>query len=313
MPILWNSHKGGVGMNILEVNHLKKYYRSPFLRKRVRAVEDISFAVKQGEIFGLLGPNGAGKTTTLKSIVGLLKPDGGEIRLFGRPLDISRRERIGFLPENPYFYRHLTGYELLSFYAHLFNKHITAKKIKEILEMVGLEHAMHSKVGSYSKGMLQRVGFAQAILNDPDFIILDEPMSGLDPIGRKEMKDWIFKLKSEGKTILFSSHILPDVEMICDRVAIIYRGRVVSTGVLSEILQEKVRFIEVTIEGLDEKTLETFGKVFRSGDKLMLRLTSEEEKDRLVSFVIEKGGRIISVAPYRKTLEEHFMETLEAQ
>ncbi|RKZ23006.1 ABC transporter ATP-binding protein [bacterium] len=313
MPILWNSHKGGVGMNILEVNHLKKYYRSPFLRKRVRAVEDISFAVKQGEIFGLLGPNGAGKTTTLKSIVGLLKPDGGEIRLFGRPLDISRRERIGFLPENPYFYRHLTGYELLSFYAHLFNKHITAKKIKEILEMVGLEHAMHRKVGSYSKGMLQRVGFAQAILNDPDFIILDEPMSGLDPIGRKEMKDWIFKLKSEGKTILFSSHILPDVEMICDRVAIIYRGRVVSTGVLSEILQEKVRFIEVTIEGLDEKTLETFGKVFRSGDKLMLRLTSEEEKDRLVSFVIEKGGRIISVAPYRKTLEEHFMETLEAQ
>ena len=300
-------------MNILEVNHLKKYYRSPFLRRKVRAVEDISFTVKQGEIFGLLGPNGAGKTTTLKSIVGLLKPDGGEIRLFGRPLDISRRERIGFLPENPYFYRHLTGYELLSFYAHLFNKHITAKKIKEILEMVGLEHAMHRKVGSYSKGMLQRVGFAQAILNDPDFIILDEPMSGLDPIGRKEMKDWIFKLKSEGKTILFSSHILPDVEMICDRVAIIYRGRVVSTGVLSEILQEKVRFIEVTIEGLDEKTLETFGKVFRSGDKLMLRLTSEEEKDRLVSFVIEKGGRIISVAPYRKTLEEHFMETLEAQ
>ena len=300
-------------MNILEVNHLKKYYRSPFLRRKVRAVEDISFTVKQGEIFGLLGPNGAGKTTTLKSIVGLLKPDGGEIRLFGMPLDIPQRERIGFLPENPYFYRHLTGYELLSFYAHLFNKHITAKKIKEILKMVGLEHAMHRKVGSYSKGMLQRVGFAQAILNDPDFIILDEPMSGLDPIGRKEMKDWIFKLKSEGKTILFSSHILPDVEMICDRVAIIYRGRVVSTGVLSEILQEKVRFIEVTIEGLDEKTLENFGKVIRSGDKLMLRLTSEEEKDRLVSFVVEKGGRIISVAPYRKTLEEHFMETLEAQ
>ena len=300
-------------MNILEVNHLRKYYRSPFLRRKVRAVEDISFTVKQGEIFGLLGPNGAGKTTTLKSIVGLLKPDGGEIRLFGRPLDIPQRERIGFLPENPYFYRHLTGYELLSFYAHLFNKHITAKKIKEILEMVGLEHAMHRKVGSYSKGMLQRVGFAQAILNDPDFIILDEPMSGLDPIGRKEMKDWIFKLKSEGKTILFSSHILPDVEMICDRVAIIYRGRVVSTGVLSEILQEKVRFIEVTIEGLDEKTLETFGKVIKSGDKLMLRLTSEEEKDRLVSFVVEKGGRVLSVTPYRKTLEEHFVETLEAQ
>ena len=300
-------------MNILEVNHLKKYYRSPFLRRKVRAVEDISFTVKQGEIFGLLGPNGAGKTTTLKSIVGLLKPDGGEIRLFGMPLDIPQRERIGFLPENPYFYRHLTGYELLNFYAHLFKKHITAKKIKEILKMVGLEHAMHRKVGSYSKGMLQRVGFAQAILNDPDFIILDEPMSGLDPIGRKEMKDWIFKLKSEGKTILFSSHILPDVEMICDRVAIIYRGRVVSTGVLSEILQEKVRFIEVTIEGLDEKTLETFGKVIRSGDKLMLRLSSEEEKDRLVSFVVEKGGRVISVAPYRKTLEEHFMETLEAQ
>ncbi|MCD6400191.1 ABC transporter ATP-binding protein, partial [candidate division WOR-3 bacterium] len=208
-------------MNVLKIENLVKIYYSPFLRKKTYGLRGLNLEVKEGEIFGLLGPNGAGKTTTLKTIVGILKPTSGRIKLF-ESYNIERKKSLlGFLPENPYFYRHLTGYELLLFYSKIFKEKKSRKEIYSLLDRVGVKNAAHKKIGNYSKGMLQRIGLAQAIINDPAFVILDEPMSGLDPIGRKEIKDLIFQLKQSGKTILFSSHILPDVEEICERVGIL--------------------------------------------------------------------------------------------
>ncbi|MEA1913446.1 MAG: ABC transporter ATP-binding protein [candidate division WOR-3 bacterium] len=300
-----------MGMIIVEIKSLVKIYKSPFLMKKSIGVNGLDFEIEKGEIFGLLGPNGAGKTTTLKIIGGLLKPTSGKVTLFGKYVPKEARRRIGFLPENPSFYRHLTGKELLQFYARLYGKNLNDNEIEEKLEVVGLKDSMGKRISSYSKGMVQRIGFAQALIGDPELLILDEPLSGLDPIGRREIKDLIEGEKSKGKTILFSSHILSDVEAICSRVGIILNGRLKKVGSIREILKSDIRYIEIMIERFPESGyLEKYGEVRSEGKVIYLRLREETKRDKVIKEIIERGGKIISIVPVRLTLEEHFMKAI---
>jgi ABC-2 type transport system ATP-binding protein len=246
---------------ILEIDNLYKTFHIGFFRKRIDAVRGVSLTVNKGEIFGLLGPNGAGKTTLIKTMMGLIRPTKGTIRIFGndaqRP---SSRKKLGYLPENPYFHEYLTPKELLDFYGRLSGMkpvHIKPERDK-LIEQVGLEEAADRQLRKFSKGMLQRIGLAQALLSKPAFLVLDEPMSGLDPIGRKFVADLIAKLNANGTTIMFSSHILSDVERLCNRVTILNKGIKVAEGSLKDLLKK-----EAGIETLEElfvrKALETTG------------------------------------------------------
>ena len=226
---------------VVKVEHLRKVFHVGFWGRRITAVDGVSLEVQRGEVFGFLGPNGAGKTTTIKMLMGLIYPSGGTATLFGRPIgDSAAKSKVGFLPESPYFYDYLTGREFLRFYGHLFGLLGPAleKRIDELLDLVGMTHARDLQLRKFSKGMLQRVGIAQALINDPELVVLDEPMSGLDPIGRKEVRDLIFRLKESGKTVMFSSHILHDAELLCDRVAMIMKGRLVACGHVSELIAQ---------------------------------------------------------------------------
>ena len=211
-------------------------------------MKDISLEVYQGEVFGFLGPNGAGKTTTIKIISGLIKPDSGTVNIFGNSPDaLSVKQRIGFLPESPYFYEHLSGYEFLKIHARLSN--FTDKdRVDRLLNKVGLRDAAHLPLRKYSRGMLQRIGIAQALIGEPDLLILDEPLTGLDPIGRKEIKDLILEEKAKGKTVFFSSHILPDAEAVCDRIGIIINGRIMEVGELNKLLKRGIKTDEISLE-----------------------------------------------------------------
>lgn len=228
--------------SVVETYNLKKVYRTGFwLNQKIVSLQGCTLNVYQGETFGLLGPNGAGKTTLLKILLGIIRPSGGRGLLLGKPLgDRSVKQRIGYLPENPYFYDYLTGWEMLQFTAGLFQipKTIQRKRIPELFDLVGLAKsaAQKKQLRQYSKGMLQRVGLAQALINDPEVVFLDEPMSGLDPLGRYQIREIILSLKAQGKTIFFNSHILSDVELICDRIAMLARGELICIGSLNEIL-----------------------------------------------------------------------------
>jgi ABC-2 type transport system ATP-binding protein len=294
-------------------------YRSPLVRKRVKAVDGLSLAVLEGEIFGFLGPNAAGKTTTIKMLTGLLFPTSGESFMFGEPSgSTSVKMRIGFLPEQPYFYPYLSGRELLDFCAMIFGVNAKERKIRveRLLAMVGLQDAGRTRISSYSKGMLQRIGVAQALVNNPDLVILDEPMGGLDPVGRKDVRDIILKMKEEGKTVFFSSHILPDVEMICDRVAILVHGKLMSVGRLDELLKEKVESIEITAQGLNSAVRESLRqkatRMIVSGDKTMIELEGSFLAGEVQKEIISSGGVIVSLVPRKKTLEEHFIHEMGA-
>lgn len=224
---------------VVEVRGLKKNFHIGFMRKRVEAVRGIDFEVGRGEFFGLLGPNGAGKTTTIKTILRLIFPTEGEVRLFGEPLRRESYARVGYMPENPYVYQYLKPLEFLDLCGRLFglgNKERTSRA-EELIEKVGLKHAVNRQIGRFSKGMTQRVGLAQTLLNDPELIILDEPMSGLDPVGRKQIRDLLAEQHAAGKTILFTSHILSDVETLCDHVVIMRDGKVVARGALEDLLE----------------------------------------------------------------------------
>ena len=224
---------------VLEVTDLTKTFRMGFFRKRVEAVKQVSFGVLQGEIFGLLGPNGAGKTTTLKMMMGLISKGSGSIKIFGKEVDRpSSRIDVGYLPENPYFHEYLNPRELLDFYGSLcgVDKNRVAKRRDELIKLVGLEEAAKRPLRKFSKGMLQRIGLAQAMISDPKVLVLDEPMTGLDPIGRKAVTDIIVDLNKKGTTILFSSHILSDVERLCNKVVMLNRGIKVAEGMLSELV-----------------------------------------------------------------------------
>ncbi len=300
---------------VLNVENLHKSFKVGFIPKKREILRGISLSVEAGEIFGYLGPNGAGKTTTLKCALGLIFPDQGQIEIFGHPhLSLKAKERLGYLPENPYFYEYLTGAEFLDFYARLFKleKKEKEERIAHLLKLVGLERAGRLQLRKFSRGMLQRIGLAQALINDPELVFLDEPLGGLDPLGRKELRDIIVRLKQEGKTIFLCSHILQDIEMICDRVAILVGGRVINQGALQELVSEKILYTEVTLSGVPVSDLEGMGEPISShGGRVMLKVFQEDNVDRLVSLVHDRKGRIHSLVPRTETLEDIFVEMVK--
>lgn len=295
----------------LKIENLHKSFKVGFIPKKKKILEGISLEVNEGEIFGYLGPNGAGKTTTLKCILGIIFPEAGTIEIFGKPhLSLQAKEKIGFLPENPYFYEYLTALEFLNFYGDLFFKDKKEKqaRIHELLRLVGLENWTNLQLRKFSRGMLQRIGLAQALINEPSLIFLDEPLGGLDPLGRKEIRDIIVKLKMEGKTVFLSSHILQDIEMICDRVAIIQNGQIINQGSLADLISEKILSTEITLSGIDIKELEGLGECYSvHGEKILLKVIDEDKIESIMSLVQEKKGKIHSFIPRTETLEDLFV------
>jgi ABC-2 type transport system ATP-binding protein len=285
---------------IVEAEHLQKTFAFGFFRKKVRAVDDVSFTVEKNEIFGFLGPNGAGKTTTLKMLMGLIFPSGGRARLFGRPVaDRQAKHRLGFLPENPYFYDYLSGEELLDLMGRLFGleRRERRKRALALLDRVGLGRAEGRALRKYSKGMLQRLGIAQALINEPELVVLDEPMSGLDPIGRKEIRDLIVELKREGKTVLFSTHILSDVELICDRVAMVVGGRMRDVGKLQDLLSPRLLHTEVVLAAAEVDEA--------------VRVPAEADVDAVLREALAAGKRVVSVTPRTESLEDYFVREVD--
>ena len=304
---------------VVQTEQLSKTFRVGFWGKKVTAVDGINLEVRPGEVFGFLGPNGAGKTTTLKILMGLIYPTSGQAWLFGRDLgDPQTKARLGFLPESPYFYDYLTSREFLGFYGHLFGLWgaVLYKRIDELLELVGMTHAKDLQLRKFSKGMLQRVGVAQALINDPELVVLDEPMSGLDPIGRKEVRDLILRLKDSGKTVLFSSHILHDAEVLCDRVAMILKGRLVACGRVTDLLDQgashQVELVvdRLTPEGLDHLRPLT-DKVVMQGDLMLVVLKSQQQVGGALEIIRAAKARLVSLTPQKGSLEDLFIREVE--
>ncbi len=306
-------------MPIVEIENLTKDFSIGFWKKRpLRALDNLTLQVNEGEIFGFLGPNGAGKSTTLKILMHLLHPTSGSARILGKPVDtVSMHQTIGYLPENPYFYDYLTPTELLTYMGRLFGMRQPAlsQKVDALLESVGLTHASNLQLRKFSKGMVQRIGIAQALINDPEIVFLDEPMSGLDPLGRMEVRQIITSLKSKGVTVFFSSHILPDVEAICDRVAILNKGKLQEVGALEEILKVRIQGHEVIVAGWTDEALkvlrEKSDEVRSMGDRLHLRVRDQQQMEGLLSFVAANKLELISVNPIRPSLEEHFQTVIQ--
>ncbi len=302
----------------IETVNLSKSFRSEFLRKEKKALSDLTLSVESGSIFGFLGPNGAGKTTTLKLLTGLIRPSSGSASIFGKSIqDIRSREKMGFLPERPYFYEYLTGLEFLHFCGSLFgySRLTSDKKIDALLDLLHLKGAEKTQMRQYSKGMLQRIGLAQALFNDPELVILDEPMSGLDPVGRKEVRDIILHLKDEGKTVFFSTHILSDAELICDQVAILIQGKLRNQGKLAHLLNPKVKSIDVCLKGISEEKVSKI-KALASGvgfydDHILISTDSALGLEKLLAWVAEEKGQVVSVTPRKETLEDIFLEEFE--
>ena len=307
---------------VIEIVNLTKDYEVGFLKKKsVRALDSLSLEVYRSEIFGFLGPNGAGKTTTLKLLMRLIFPTAGSAHILGHTIDdVATRSRIGYLPENPYFYDYLTGRELLLYTSDLFGmpKSKARAKADQLLELVGLGgDRADRQLRKYSKGMLQRIGIAQALVNDPEIVFMDEPMSGLDPIGRREVRDLMLGLRNQNKTIFFSSHILSDVEALCDRAAILSRGKLVRLGTVEELTGEGSA-MEVVAVGIDASTLNRFSDSISSivaanatpnGAQLILK--DDSEIDSAIAFIRQAGGRLVSINPRRASLEDIFSRTEE--
>ncbi|MBI2876291.1 MAG: ABC transporter ATP-binding protein [Candidatus Tectomicrobia bacterium] len=302
---------------MLKIEGLSKEFATGFLPRRVRALDDLSLEVHRGEVYGYLGHNGAGKTTTLKLILGLLRPTRGRVWLMGRPAEeIEPRARVGFLPEGPYFYDYLTAREFLRFYGSLFglSRQALASRVDELLEMTGLDRARELPLRRYSKGMLQRVGIAQALINDPEMVILDEPMSGLDPVGRKEIKEIILRLKAEGRTVFFSTHILSDAELLCDRVGILVGGKLVREGSLEELLAGQAQGIEITVENLAAEVasrIEEAAHCVAHNGHTTITLQKKEEIDKLLRLILDCGGKVVSLMPRKATLEDLFWKEFQ--
>ncbi len=300
---------------LIEVKDLEKTFRLGFLgRKVVAAVKGVSFEVRRGEIFGFLGPNGAGKTTTIKMLTGLIAPTGGEAFLFGQRIpEPESRRRIGFLPENPYVYPYLTPREFIELAGRLsgLRGHALSQRTAEVLELTRITYAADRQVRRLSKGMLQRAGLAAALVADPEMLILDEPMSGLDPVGRKEVKDLIFAERERGRTIFFSTHILSDVEAMCDRVAILREGRVVVSGAMRKLLRGEVLHTEITLAHADEALLEALtGKgmtVSRRVDLAVVLVEGEARVGEVLQAALAGGAQVVEVTPRRETLEDLFL------
>ena len=288
--------------------------------REVRAVDDIVFEVGQGEVVGFLGPNGAGKTTTLKLLMQLVYPTSGRAEIFGRPVgDPAVKKRLGYLPENPYFYDYLTAEELLSYFAGLFGYGPAERRARatRLLDEVGIGRERRLQLRKFSKGMLQRVGIAQALLNEPDLVIFDEPMSGLDPLGRRDVRSLILRLRDRGCTVFFSSHVLSDAEALCSRVAIMAKGRLVTSGRLTDMLAFQIRGWEVVAAGVDaalvDRLVPRTTSITRIGDdRYTFDLPLEPGPDRFVADIAGAGGTLISLNPLRDTLEDFFVRQVTA-
>ncbi len=301
----------------IEIENLTKDYPFGFLHlKKKRSLEGLTMKVEDGEVFGFLGPNGAGKSTTIKLLVGLTFPTAGNARILGKPIsDIEMHRDIGYLPEQPYFYDYLTAAELLDYFArfHDLKAADRRERVQRMLKKVGLETARKIQLRKYSKGMLQRVGLAQAILHDPRVVILDEPMSGLDPLGRREVRDIILDLKREGKTILFSTHILSDAEMLCDRVGVIVGGKLRGIGAPDEIVGVKAHGMEILFEytGGNAAAAALLGKATQTGNRYRMHV-DENDLYATLEQLRGVGARILLVAQIKASLEEYFMHLVEA-
>jgi ABC-2 type transport system ATP-binding protein len=307
--------------HVIEIEGLSKDYETGFWRKkRVRALDDLSLTVKGGQIFGFLGGNGAGKTTTIKILMSLLAPTEGSARILGSDIsDVSMRSRIGYCPESPYFYDYLTANELMDYFGQIFGLDaVTRRQRAEVLlTRVGLaEKDRNRQLRKFSKGMLQRVGLAQALINDPEVVFLDEPMSGLDPVGRREIRELIASVRGEGKTVFMSTHILSDVEALCDEVAILRSGRLAAAGSLAELLSahSAERAFEIVAGGVTAdqitKGLDAAmrGNVESKPGGTVITVSSEKDVDDAIGIIRASGGNLISVSPVKQSLEELFVE-----
>ena len=305
---------------LIKVEDLKKTFRQGLLLRKVEAVRGVSFEVRAGDIFGFLGPNGAGKTTTIKMLVGLIFPSGGHATLFGSPVPSPRAmARIGFLPENPYIYPYLTPAEFVTMCGRLsgLKGSVVRDRTRRVLDQVGILYAADRPVRRLSKGMVQRTGLAAALVGDPELLILDEPMSGLDPVGRKEVKDLVLDERRRGRTIFFSTHILSDVETMCDRVTILRRGLVVVSGKLGDLLKSDVQRTDVAIVGASsefERRCAASGHgTRRIGDRLVVEVEGKARVPELLGLALAEGLEIAEVIPRQETLEDLFVrEAIDA-
>jgi ABC-2 type transport system ATP-binding protein len=303
---------------VLRADRLAKTFHLGFFRKRVEAVTDASFDVRRGEVFGYLGPNGSGKTTTLKMLMGLVFPSRGRAEVLGRGVpNRQAKRRLGYLPESPYFYEYLSPEEFLDLAGALSDvpRRERRKRADGLITRVGLDHARGRPLRKFSKGMLQRIGIAQALMGDPELVVLDEPMTGLDPIGRKEIRDLMLELKREGRTVLYSTHILPDVELTCDRVAMIFAGRIRNVGPLSELLTARLLSTEVCLRhGVGQvPTLPQGGKLRESPDGLLVDLPEGSDVDAFLRVALTANCSVTSVTPRRESLEDLFVREAGSQ
>ena len=308
-------------MNALATEELTKDFAIGFWGQRsYRALDRLTLSVGAGEVFGFLGPNGAGKTTTLKLLMQLVFPTSGRAELFGRPLgDFAVKRRIGYLPENPFFYDYLTAEELLHYFAALFgySRAECRARATRLLDEVGIAGERRLQLRKFSKGMLQRVGIAQALINDPDLVIFDEPMSGLDPLGRRDVRALILRLRDRGCTVFFSSHVLSDAETLCSRVAILAKGRLVAAGGLADMAAFRASGWELVVAGVGDTAVAALGgRVRRStrigDDRYMLELPLDPAPERLLSELTAAGAQLVSLNPMRQTLEDFFVAQVTA-
>ncbi|MGQ0810789.1 MAG: ABC transporter ATP-binding protein [Nitrospiraceae bacterium] len=304
-------------MDAIVVHELRKTFKPSWPgRPPVQALCGLSLSVQRGEIYGFLGPNGSGKTTTLKILLGLMGATGGSAEVLGEPVgDVRTRRKVGFLPEAPYFYDYLTAEEFLVFYGQLagLSRGEINRRVVGLLETVGMTEARTRQLRTFSKGMLQRVGLAQALIHDPELVILDEPMSGLDPIGRKQIRDVILSLRDQGKTVFFSSHIIPDVEMMCDRVGIIIKGQLQATGRIDELVSRgQTQSVEIVCEGLQVDKISAITqaatRVLQQGLRCLIVLPGSSAIESVLATIREHGGRLVSVIPQKGSLEDLFLQ-----
>lgn len=307
-------------MFVVEIENLTKDYETGFWKKKkVRALDGLTLSVEGGQIFGFLGANGAGKTTTIKLLMRLIYPNNGNAKILGKDIsDVSMHSRIGYLPENPYFYDYLTARELMDYFAELFglSSNERKKQTENLLTRVGLEEkSWNRQLRKFSKGMLQRVGLAQALVNNPEVVFLDEPMSGLDPVGRRQVRDLIASLRDEGKTVFMSSHILSDIEALCDRVAILQKGKLAHTGRLEELREKsgEKSGIEIIVVETNSDAMKDALKdlpdatVSQTTNGARIEVSDEKDVDKVLSVLRQSNGRLVSVQPIKQSLEELFV------
>ncbi len=309
---------------VIQAIDLAKTYRTPFRRKKVDALRGVSFEVGRGEVFGFLGPNGAGKTTTIRCLMGLCSISSGRATILGQPVPSrAARQRLGFLPEHPYFYDYLTVAELLDLGGRLFGLAAAerGKRARQLIGRVGLDHASGLALKKFSKGMMQRAGLALALINDPELVVLDEPMSGLDPVGRKEVRDLILELRDAGKTVFFSSHILSDVEQLSDRVAIVVGGKLQDVGRPRELVDRAPHGTEILLRLADDAAARTAAEAIgpraeslrAEHGEILAALAAGADIDDFLAFTRGLGARVVSVTPRHETLEDLFMRRVEGK